>query len=66
MKCLLILIVPNWKLGFHVHIDASFFSFGVILHQNLDNIIDRPIYYASRLMKSVKKVIPQLKKKHWQ
>jgi hypothetical protein len=43
-----------------------FFSLGVILHQNLDNTIDRPIYYASRLMKSAKKIILQLKKKHWQ
>jgi hypothetical protein len=63
MKCLLILIVPNWKLGFHVHIDAPFFSLGVILHQNLDNTIDRPIYYASKLMKSAKNNYTAIEKK---
>jgi len=39
------LIVPNWKLECHVHINTS----------NLDNTIDCPIYYASELMTSAKK-----------
>jgi len=33
-----------------VHIDASNFAIGVMLGQNPDNTIDRPIYCASRLM----------------
>ncbi len=55
MTCLLVLIVPNWKLEFHVQIDASNFALGTMLNQNLYKTIDRPIYYANRLMKSAKK-----------
>jgi hypothetical protein len=50
MTCLPILIVPDWKLEFHVHIDALNFAFGAMLNQNLDKSIDKPIYYATRLM----------------
>ncbi len=42
----------------HVYIDASNFALGVMLEQKLDNIIDKLIYYASRLMNSAKKTIP--------
>jgi hypothetical protein len=38
-----------------VHTDASNFVLGVMLNQNPNNTIDIPIYYASRLMKSVEK-----------
>jgi hypothetical protein len=31
------------------------FVLGVMLSQNLDNTIDKPIYYASKLMNSAKK-----------
>lgn len=41
-----------------------FFSLGVILHQNLDNTIDRPIYDASRLMKSAKNNYTAIEKKN--
>jgi hypothetical protein len=37
-----------------VHIDASNFALGVMLGQNLDNTIDRPIYNANRLMNDAK------------
>jgi hypothetical protein len=50
MTCLPILIVPNWKIEFHAHINASNFALRPMLSQNLDKTIDRPIYYASRLM----------------
>jgi hypothetical protein len=33
MTCLPILMVPNWKIEFHVHIDASNFALGVMLDQ---------------------------------
>ncbi len=55
MTCLLVLIVPNWKLESHVHIDASNFALGVMLSQNPNKTIDRPIYYARRLMNNVEK-----------
>jgi hypothetical protein len=54
----LVLIVLDWKLKFHVHIDASNFALGAMLSQNRDRIIDRPIYYASRLMNSAKNYRP--------
>jgi hypothetical protein len=55
MTCLPMLMVPNWKIKFHLHIDTPNFALGIMLGQNLDNTIDRPIYYASRLMNSAKK-----------
>jgi hypothetical protein len=33
MTCLLMLMVPNWKIKFHVHTNASNFAVGVILAQ---------------------------------
>jgi len=62
MTSLLILIVPNWKFEFHVHIDTSNFVLGVMLGQNLDNTIDKLIYYANRLMNSVEKNYTTTKK----
>jgi len=55
MTCLLVLIVPNWNFEFHVHTNVSNFALAVMLGQNLDNTIDKPIFYASRLMNSAKK-----------
>jgi hypothetical protein len=34
MKCLPILMVPNWKIKFHVHTNGSIFALGVMLGQN--------------------------------
>jgi hypothetical protein len=62
MTCLPILIVPNWNVKFHVHMDASNFALSVILGKNLDNIIDKPIYYASRLMNNAKRNYSTTKK----
>ncbi len=50
MTCLLVLMVPNWNFEFHLHTNASNFALGVMLGQYPNNIIDRPIYYASKLM----------------
>jgi hypothetical protein len=66
MTCLPMLMVPNLKIEFHVHTDASNFALRVMLGQSLDNTIDRPIYYASRLMNNAKKKLQQLKNKLWQ
>jgi hypothetical protein len=46
-------MVPNWKIEFHVYTYASNFALGVMLGQNPNNTIDRPIYYASRLMNNI-------------
>jgi hypothetical protein len=55
MTCLLLLMVPNWKIKSHVFINASNFALRVMLGQNPNNTIDRPIYYTSRFMNSVEK-----------
>jgi hypothetical protein len=34
MTCLCVLIVPDWKLEFHMHIDASKFALRAMLSQN--------------------------------
>ncbi len=62
MTCLCALIVPNWKLEFHVHIDASNFALGAMLSENPNKTIDKPIYYASRLMNNVEKNYTTTKK----
>ncbi len=53
MTCLLVLMVPNLKIKFHVDTYASNFALRFMLGPN--NTIDRPIYYASRLMNRAKK-----------
>ncbi len=45
-----------------MHTDASNFALGVMLGQNPDNTIDKPIYYASRLMNNAKKNYTTTKK----
>jgi hypothetical protein len=50
MTSLPMLMVPNWKMEFHLHTNASNFALRVMLGQNPNNTIDRPIYYASKLM----------------
>jgi hypothetical protein len=40
----------NWTKEFHVHIDASATTIGVVLTQGKDNKVDLPIYYASRFL----------------
>jgi hypothetical protein len=64
MACLLVLIIPNLKLEFHVHTNASNIALGAMLNQNPNKTIDRPIDYASRLMNSAKKTIQLLKNKY--
>jgi hypothetical protein len=45
---LLVFIVLDWIKKFHVHTYASNYAIGTMLVQNLDETIDKPIYYASR------------------
>jgi hypothetical protein len=43
-----ILTYPNWKVEFHVHIDASAVVLGAILVQLGEGNLDHPIYFSSR------------------
>jgi hypothetical protein len=43
-----ILSFPDWKKEFHVHVDSSSISLGVVLAQTGEGNIDHPIYFASR------------------
>ena len=48
-----ILVFPNWKVSFHVHVDASSIAMGVILEQLGEGGLDHPIAFASRKLSSV-------------
>ncbi len=48
-----ILISPNWQMEFHVHIDASLLTVGVMLFQNLIGKSDQPIVYVLKLLNRV-------------
>ena len=43
-----ILVFPYWKKEFHVHVDASFATFGIVLEQPGECSIDHTITFASR------------------
>ena len=47
-----ILVFPDWKLPFHVHVDASSIALGVILAQPGEGGLDHPIAFASRKLSS--------------
>ncbi len=51
----LILITLNWDVEFHVHIDASMLTIGVMLTQNLTRKHDWPIAYAFKLLNIIEK-----------
>jgi hypothetical protein len=43
-----ILVFPYWEKTFHVHVDASAITLGVILVQPRAGDLDHPIAFASR------------------
>jgi hypothetical protein len=43
-----IMIFPDWKKEFHVHVDASSIALGATLSQPGEGDIDHPIYFASK------------------
>jgi len=43
-----ILVFPDWKKEFHVHVDASCITPGVVLTQASEGELDHPIAFASR------------------
>ena len=55
MVTALILVFPDWKKIFHVHVDASSIALGVILAQPGEGGIDHPIAFASRKLSSIER-----------
>ena len=55
MVIVLILVFPDWKRPFHVHVDASSISLGIILEQPREGGIDHPIAFASRKLSSAER-----------
>jgi hypothetical protein len=49
-----ILVFPDWKHPFHVHVDASSRALGIILAQVGEGGLDHPIAFASRKLSSTK------------
>jgi hypothetical protein len=49
-----ILIFPDWKKEFHVHVDASSIGLGVIIVELWKRDIDHPIAFASRTLSTTK------------
>jgi hypothetical protein len=60
-----ILIFPDWNKDFHVHMDASSITLGMILSQPGDREIDHPITFASRKLSTTRKNIPQQNMRDW-
>ena len=50
-----ILVFPDWKKIFHVHIDASSIALGIILAQPGEGGRDHPIAFSSRKLSSVER-----------
>ena len=50
-----ILVFPDWKQPFHVHVDASSIALGIILAQPGEGGIDHPISFASRKLSSAER-----------
>ena len=48
-----ILVFPNWKVTFHVHVDASSITLRIIIAQLGEGALDHPIAFASRKLSSV-------------
>ena len=42
-----ILVFPNWKKVFHVHVNVLFVTLGVVLAHLGDEAIDHPIAFSS-------------------
>lgn len=58
-----ILILPDWKKEFHVHVDASSITLGAMLAQPGKGGIDHPIAFSSRKLSTTKKNYTTTKRK---
>ena len=50
-----ILVFPDWKKTFHVHVDASSIALGIILAQPGEGGIDHPIAFTSKKLSSTER-----------
>ena len=50
-----ILVFPNWKKEFHVHVDTSSVALGTVLKQPGEGALEHPIAFASRKLFMTKK-----------
>jgi len=50
-----ILVFPDWKKEFHVHVDTSCIVLGVVLTRLGEGDIDHPIAFVSRKLSKVEK-----------
>ena len=50
-----ILVFPDWNKPFHVHVDASGITLGIVLTQPGEGGIDHPIVYSSRKLSTAEK-----------
>ena len=50
-----ILVFPDWKLSFHVHVDTSSIALGVISAQPGEGELDHPIAFASKKLSLAKR-----------
>eukprot|EP00253_Pinus_taeda_P004147 PITA_04147 len=54
----LILVFPDWKKEFHVHVDASCIALGAVSTQRGEGEIDHPIAFASRKLSKAENNFP--------
>ena len=50
-----ILVFPDWNKPFHVHVDASGITLGIVLTQPGEGGIDHPMTYSSRKLSTTEK-----------
>ena len=50
-----ILVFPNWKKQFHVHVDPSFVTLGIVLKKPGEGVIDNPIEFSNIKMSTIEK-----------
>eukprot|EP00253_Pinus_taeda_P001724 PITA_01724 len=55
MVTALVLVFPDWKKEFHVHLDASCIALGAVLTQASEGELDHPIAFPSRKLSNTEK-----------
>ena len=50
-----ILVFPDWKKQFHVHVNASSTTLGIVLVQPTEGALDHPISFVSRKLSTTEK-----------
>ncbi len=60
-----ILVFPDWKKEFHVYVDASCITLGVVLTHHGEGEMDHPIAFISRKLLKAEKTYFRLSTKGW-